>query len=613
MSEALIESFAASWEPEDHRPACEWGAEFVRPPQSARSSAFDVTTTPWLREPINLVPDNRFKEIVCLMPTGAGKTTIFDVSIPRAIKTDPGGVLLTLQNDVEADGYWEERLMPILEGIDDLRQMLVSLPRNKRKRGFVAFPHMTLYCSSAKWKALQRKSVRYVFLDEAWMMSHGFIGEARARTHDRWNQRVVIVSQGGTRFVEKNGEIVLGELEEAWSRTDRREFSMVCPECGHVEPWKHAQMLFENVEVNNGEIDERAIVESARYKCPGPCGTEFPDKIEIRRKLAQDSIYVPTNERALPRHAGFHVHGLALYYVPWGERALRWKRAQIAKRQGDFEPLKIIIQKDFAEFWEEQEHRFSGFTSDAPPSDYVISENHDKHPGIPCGFPWPEEHQRFLAADYQELDGKYFVTVAAAFAKNGASRVIWAGRLNSAEEVRQKQIELGISGRRVGVDCADNTPDINSFCRQYDWLELLGSDRANWPHTEGRSVFYAPWSKPEKIGGVKEACWRTSWANSYFHDLHARRLTNAGLSYGVPADIEDMASYVDPQSSKATGFWPQMRANHKIFKEDKETGKKVSKWIRVGKRPDHYRDARCMLLVMAALGGCLGEVFVRQG
>ena len=48
-------------------------------------------------------------------PNGAGKTTMFDVSVPRAIKTDPGGILLTMQNDVEADGYWEERLLPILE------------------------------------------------------------------------------------------------------------------------------------------------------------------------------------------------------------------------------------------------------------------------------------------------------------------------------------------------------------------------------------------------------------------------------------------------------------------------------------------------------------------
>jgi hypothetical protein len=553
------------------------------------------------------------------MPTGAGKTTLFDVSTAWELLEDPGSILLTLQNDDEADAYWEERLLPILEAIPEAYALISSLQKNKKKRGQIIFPASTLYCSSLKLRALQRKSVRRVKIDEAWMAAHGFIAEARARMHDRWNRIATIVSQGGNRFIEKGGEIVLCELEEAFLRTDQRDYSMVCPECGEVHPWKHSNLQFENVEAVGGVIDEVAILQSARYKCPGRCGTEFEDKIEVRRKLSTESVYVPKNEKAIPGHVGFHVHGYGIYYVPWGERALRWKRAQIAKRTGDLEPLKIIIQKDFAEFWEEQEHRFSGFTSDAPASDYVLTENHDRFPGLKPGFPWEEEHQRYMSADYQELDGKYFVTVAAAFSKSGASRVLFAGRINSAEELRAKQEELGISGKRVGVDCADNTADVNSFCQKYDWLELLGSERRDWPHTEGRNVFYLPWSVPEKIGGVKDPCWRVQWSNSYFHDLHARRLAAPGFGYGVPADIEDVATYTDPQSGKPTGFWPQMRANHKVFKESKDTGKKSSAWIRIGKRPDHYRDARCMLLVMAGLGpkgngvgNCLGETFERD-
>jgi hypothetical protein len=606
MSVALVESYAASFEPEDKRPAVEWGAQFVRPPQSARSSAFDVAATPWLREPINLVPDNNCKEIVCMMPTGAGKTTIFDVIVPRSIKTDPGGFLLTLQNDEEADSYWDERLVPIMESIPDINDMLKMLPRNKKRRGFIAFPHMSLYCSSLKWKAIQRKSVRMVGIDEAWLAPHGFIAEARARTHDRWNQRVILTSQGGVRFIEKDGEIILSELEEAWSRTDRREFSMVCPECGHVSPWSHKNLFFEKAETAAGEIDERAVAQSARYKCPGECGTEFPDKIDVRRQLSLGSIYVSTNDLALPGHIGFHVHGSALYYVPWGERALRWRRAQVAKRQGNLEPLRILIQKDFAEFWEEQEHKFAGLSSDAPPSDYVIQENPDKHPGLKSGFPWEIEERRFIAADYQELDGKYFVAVAAAFAKNGESRVIHAARINSAEELFEKQEYLGVPRRCVGVDCADNTPDVNLFCQKYGWLELLGSDRDKWPHKFGLQVVYFPWSVPEKIGGMRAACWRASWSNNYFHDLHAQKLAHGGLSYGVPADIEDTAAYLDPATQKPTGFWLQMRANHKTPRTNKVTGARVSQWVRIGKRPDHYRDARCMLLVMAGIGGCLG-------
>jgi len=618
MTEALIEAFASAWEPEDTRPAVEWGAEFVKPPQSARSSTFDVAATPWLREPINRVPDNTVKEMVCLMFTGAGKTTIFDVAVPRAIVTDPGSFLLTLQNDEEANAYWEERLMPILENIDAIRAMIDRLPRAKKKRGFMALAHMTLYCSSLKWKAIQRKSVRTVGIDEAWMAPHGFIDEARARTHDRWNQRRILTSQGGMRFIEKDGEIVLTELDEAWQWTDQAHFSMVCPDCGHVHAWANKQLLFESGERGNGEIDERAILESARYKCPGPCGIEFPDKIDVKRQLSTESIYVPSNDRALPGHIGYHAHALAAYYIPWGQLALEWKRANVARKVGNYEPMKIYIQKRCAEFWDEHEHRFEGFKSDAPASDYVLTEDESRFPGLKAGFPWAIEEDRFLAGDFQAGDGGYFVVGAAAFSSNGESRIIHAARMNTPEEIRELQERLGIQGKRVGIDCADETPFIHSICHRYGWLALLGSERLDWPQYDERTrrSYRTPFSKPERITGVKNAPWRVSWSNPYFHDLHARRLSHGGLSYGVPADIEDVSTYIDPGTQKPTGFWAQMRANHKVTKENKATGRKTLQWIRIGKRADHYRDVRCELLVMASLGpkgngigNCVGESF----
>lgn len=595
------------------RSVCDWAREYVQPPGSARSSFFNDAETPWLRAPLEAL-NGGARLVVCLMPTGAGKTTLFDVTVSHSIARDPGSILLTLQNDAEADGYFEERLMPILEGIPDIGITLQNLPKNKKKRGQIITPVGTLYCSSAKWKALQRKSVRRVLMDEVWMVPHGFIEEAKARTHDRWNQCVGLISQGGTRFVEHNGEVIRTEFEEAWRETDQGEYSLVCPECRHVSKWENQNLQYENAETASGEIDEKIIMESAVYRCPN-CKTDFVDKEDVRQPLAESSIYVPTpGATSLPGYLGFHVHAAAIPFISLGALALQWKKANIAKKQGNYEPLKIYIQKRCAEFWDEQEHRFSGFKSDAPESDYVIVESEEKHPGVKAGFPWEEEEARFMAADYQELDGKYFVAGAAAFSADGKSRIIWAGRINSDKELRAKQIELGISGRRVGIDCADNTPDVNAFCRKYDWLELLGSDRENWQHTDrktGRS-FLLPWSPPGRIAGVKDGCWRASWSNSYFHDLHARRLQGPTSFYGVPGDIEDFATYIDPQSQKPTGFWPQMRANHKIFKENKSTGKKKAEWIRIGKRPDHYRDVRCMLLVMAGIGGCLGEVYTEN-
>jgi len=603
MSEALIEAYASAWTPEDDRPAVDWAIENVKPPQSARSSSFDIEATPWLREPINQIPDNRNKLIVCIMPTGAGKTTIMDVDIARSLAVDPGSILATLQNDEEADGYWEERLMPILEKIPSVDQMLSSLPRGKRKKGFISFPHMSLYCSSAKWKALQRKSVRKVWMDEAWMVQHGFIEEAKNRTHNRWNQRIGLLSQGGTRFIDLKGEFVPTELESAWESTNQSDYCMVCPDCGEAHPWKWSSLLFESAETSDGQIDERAVIESARYKCPGRCGIEFEDKINIRRKLSLDGVYAAQNERAIQGHIGFHVHGLALYYVAWGERALKWRKAQVAKQRGDLKPLCVIIQKDFAEFWDEHEHRYSSLSDEAPKSDYVIVEDDQRFPGVKCGIPWEDEYARFMCADRQALDGGYFVATAAAFSRAGTSRVIWAGRLDDESAMRDKQLELGIPDKCVGIDCADDTSTINAVCSKFGWMEFLGSDRENWPHYDRKKgqTFYLPWSLPERVGGLgQNAPFRILWSNDYYHELHTRRLGHHGNLYGVPSDIEDFAVYKDPATGKPTGFWEQMRAMQRISKVNKATGKQEMKYVRIGKRPDHYKDARCMLLVRAS-------------
>jgi hypothetical protein len=612
--DALAEAFT----PEDRRPAVEWATDFIQIPNSARSCPkFSASATPWLIDPINAVADNSNREIVVLMPTGAGKTTIFDVSVPRAIATDPGSILFTQQTDKEAEDYWDERLEPILRGVDSVRWMIDEVPRNKKSKGTIKFPHLTLYVTSAKISALQRKSVRWVLIDEAWKVKHGFIEEARARTHDRWDRRVVIVSQGGCTFIERDGEIVKTELEEAHDQTDKKEYKMVCPDCGHVQRWKQASMVCE-YGGHTSKLDDLAILQSTRYKCEGRCSIEFQDRFDVRRQLSTESIYQVTNPNHKPGHVGFHCPAMALYYIEWGELQLQWIKANRAKHLGDYEPLKIYIQKRLAEFWNEYEIK-SGPATETPVSDYVIHEYPVRFPYISSGFPWSEEYQRFLAGDVQEKGGRYFVGGAAAFTKEGKSRVLWSGRLETWEEIRAKQEELGIVGMRVGIDCAHDTPEVDAACRKYGWIELLGSDERTWSHPDPvvrGQMIQLPWSTPKQIRlglGTKNYgrgghCYRFYWSNDYFHDLHNQRLSGKGLYYGVPADIEDSATYTHPDDGKPTGFWAQMRANQRIMKTT-EAGDRKPKWVRIGNRPDHYRDVRCQLLVLAGIAGCLGSDF----
>lgn len=464
----LCEAYAQAFTPEDKRSVCEWAGEYIRVPNSARATKFDISATPWLRDPVNCLPDNRIREMVLMMPTGAGKTTVFDVAIPRAVKEDPGSVLLGMQAEEDAKAYWDERLEPALLNIDSVREMIRNLPRNKKRRGELVLPHMTLYTGGSNHSNFQRKSVRWVLLDEVWTIRRPLVAEARARTHDRWNRRIILVSQGGTTHEEVESQTIPTELDEAWLRTDRREYCMVCPECGTQHRWAQANLIYNAPEDQDAEIDERAIFESARYRCP-ECKTEFPDKIETRRALSQSSVYVSTNPNAMPGYIGWHVPALALYYIPWGQLSLEWHKAIMAKRGGDLDPLKTYTQKRLAENWKEIITDPEAVLSS---SDYSLADYLD-------GQIWDGEAFRFQTIDRQR---DHFWVVIRAWQPGGASRLLYEGRLETIEMCRELQLRYKVKDAFTFEDAQHETGQVYDDCARYGWTALHGSGTDGFMH-----------------------------------------------------------------------------------------------------------------------------------
>ncbi len=193
----MIEAWRSAWKPQDVRSVGEWGREFISYANSARSTRFDPDATPWLREPLDWFSDPSIREQVLILPTGGGKTTVFDVCIPHSIAENPGSILLVMQTDPDAKEHMEDRLLPILRACEPLKSIFASVNRHAIRKEAIILPHMSIFVGGANKANFQRKSVRDVYIDEAWLVKHGLIEEARARTHNRWNRRVVIVSQGG--------------------------------------------------------------------------------------------------------------------------------------------------------------------------------------------------------------------------------------------------------------------------------------------------------------------------------------------------------------------------------------------------------------------------------
>ncbi len=514
-----------------------------------------------------------------MMPTGAGKTTIFDVLIPRAIVEDPGSILLTQQTEREAQDYWAERIDPTMLNVPSIRRMIEALPRGKVKKGTVVFPHMTFYCVPLNETQTQRKSVRWIFVDEAWMAKHGLLGEIRARGHDRWNMRVVIVTQGGVTHVMNQNQFVPSELQVAWTRTDRRRYSMRCPDCGAIAAWGNRSLLYEDDPDSTLEsLDENAILQSARYRCAGTrsngkpsCGVEFPDESEVRRTLSRGSIYVPSNPNPLARHIGFHTTAHALYYIPWGQLALEWKKASLSAKLGDNESRKIYIQKRLAQNWREE--------TEAP--EIILKASEYSLADFQAGELWDGEMYRVATIDRQrgaKDDIPHFWMRIRAYQNDGSSRGLFFGRLDSVEKVREKQLAFLVKDKLTFQDAQYDSGAVYDDCAKYGWIAVHGTRYASFEHHKPGQLPTHHLYSPLKLVDAPTVAGKARYvllATDKLKDQLSALIAGRGPAFEHAAD--EIADYE-----------VQMRGEKKDSVFDRVTKRETLRWVKLNSRAQNH-------------------------
>ena len=568
----------------DNRTVEQWIVDQrIRPPGSARGTQMDLSLTPWLREPCEAVADNHNREVVIVAPTGAGKTTVLDASLLRATREDPGSILLAMQTDEDADAYYDERLEPMLQSLDGIGEMIRALPRGKRRKGELVLPHMTCFVVGAKMSAFQRKSVRYVFLDEVWQIKHGLVAEARGRHHDRWNARVVLTSQGGWQHVDTDNGRVKTELFEAWERTDRREWMFVCPECHTAQPWKWSGLKWADEKRADGSIDDTAITQSTHYQC-AKCETKFHDDIAARRMLANSGRYEAQNPQPLTvpgKHVGFHCNALTLYYVAWSTLVLEWKKASELTAAGDKSALRVMIQKRLAEFWVDEE--------DEP--GVVLGGAGYRFADYANGEAWEGEVYRFQTVDVQR---DHFWCVIRAWKSDGSSRLLWAGKVLTSEGLRELQKRMKVADWAVFIDAQYNTAAVYDDCARYGWTALHGSGENGFMHHPPgkrpvQKIFSTLKNAQSPNGGRARYIF---FSNEGAKDILARHRGGHAAPWEIPDDAgNDWHVQINAESKRDT-----------IAKVTKQI---IRRWVRVGNRPNHLFDCETQNIVAALIKGVI--------
>jgi phage terminase large subunit GpA-like protein len=263
-----------------------------------------------------------------------GKTEILLNAIGYFGSQDPAPILV-LQPTLEmAETFSKDRLAPMLRDTPILRG-LVSDPKSRDGDNTLLhkrFPggHITLAGANSA-ASLASRPIRILLADEVdrYPVSAGTEGDpvslARKRAATFWNRKVVLVSSPTVKGASR--------IEQAFARSDRRQYLVPCPACGH----EHV-LRWELVHWNEGDPD------SAHLACPD-CGAMAgdPERVEM---VARGRWEATATSRGI---AGFHLNEL---YSPW--RRLSEIVADFLAAKSYPETLRTWVNTALGECWEEQ-------------------------------------------------------------------------------------------------------------------------------------------------------------------------------------------------------------------------------------------------------------------
>jgi phage terminase large subunit GpA-like protein len=524
-NEQLEDSFFRNFRPPSKLTPSQWASGRVSI-MDGLTPKYDVVNAPWQKGPLDAIANPDAKEIVYLAPIGTGKTTFVEAGMSFIISEDPSPTLLVAQTDDDLRDWAETRLAYAIEHTKETAALLPK-DRHKKRKMEILFPSMSLFMTGANLSGLQSKSMRRVFCDEAWQYRPGMLNEARGRLHDRWNRQLFILSQAGR---------VNDDLDKAWKATDQAEFCFSCPECGSVQPWQWANVVFSD----NEELSFLDRAKTAHLKCCNPdCKWTCEDSPQPRRELAESAQYVST-ATGLPGHFGFHYNVLCNWRKPLWEVVLLWLEAKQAMRQGNIDPLRQFIQKRLAEAWEEDltDNR-EALIGDG----YLVKEYED-------GRKIEDEAHRFLTADKQR---DHFWVGIRAWRGNGESMQLYYGKIETFDGIRELALRYQVKPQCVFIDAQYETDQVYSACARMNWTALHGSGKTSFPYRKKNGdIVHRPFTRFQEAAASQGGRARYAFfASDRVKDiLHAHR-TGKGAAWQIPDDVsKDFVRQIDSEIKK---------------------------------------------------------------
>ena len=538
-------------------------------PYSPMPGGFRIDNTPQLKEIFQALQDPEVDSVAVMGPVQTGKSLLIELYSMYIPCRAPGPTIIYQDTDPNAKDFYETRLKHLWRSNPCTKEILPEENRDSY--------HTINFLRNVCWilgghnkRNMQRRSARYVIIDEAWQWKQGYISEAFKRiTAYKGQSKILIVSQGG-----KEGD----DFSQFHASGDRREWCFLCPDCGTRQPYKWEQVIYpgDAKEPDGWNLDK--VRQSTTYKCVN-CETHFKDSNSVRAQLNASACWIPMNGNAPSGRRSYHYNSLCMTWgMSWGDLAVECIEAKRALDENADETKRMEFKQKrealpwadtpdvggieilpggykMGDEWEDEGAILKGKLKEAP---HTAEEMADK----------TFVRLRFLSVDVQR-NGMYWLIRL--WSLDGRSRLYKWGFHNTWDDIRKIQLENKVSDDAVYVDSGDQTDDVYRICATYGWRATKGDQRNEFPWRintpYGLKMVMRPYSKPALENVGKLSCRRHNFSNLRFKDTLSRllrrgthtRADDAGEEY-----VKQMQSEIRTTSNSGKPMWVVVgeRANH---------------------------------------------------
>ena len=311
---------------------------------SAESSAapgrWHTDKAPYQREIMDAIGDPHVRKVVIMSAAQIGKTDAFILNPIGYYMAYAPAPILVLQPTIEmGQTFSKDRFAPMLRDTPVLRDLVNPKSRDSgntiMKKNFRG-GYVTILGANSP-AGLASRPAKVVLADEVdrYPESAGTEGDPLGLVQKRQttfhDQKTVMVS---TPVIKGKSRI-----ETEYNLSTKEEWNVPCPHCGHYQPLTWSGVKF----------DKDRPTAPVKYICV-KCGVAGSER--AWKKASSRGKFVAENPNAEAR--GFHLNTLASTFCEWSDIVQKFLVAHEQLEQGNPEGMKVWVNTELGETWEEQ-------------------------------------------------------------------------------------------------------------------------------------------------------------------------------------------------------------------------------------------------------------------